>query len=103
MNLDVSRCDRNETQCASEDEIDDFIIKNRLVFFFNNAKYNREDYGDQMIEKFYTLNNYAFEQRGRNVAKSYKIKKVEVTHTDSLLIDLFSKTKKFYALDEFVE
>ena len=56
-----------------------------------------------MIEKFYTLNNYAFEQRGRNVAKSYKIKKVEVTHTDSLLIDLFSKTKKFYALDEFVE
>ena len=43
-----------------------------------------------MIEKFFTARPYAFDSSGPSAAKTFKIQKVEVTHSDNLFVDLFS-------------
>ena len=59
LNIDIQRCNNSENNCASETEIDDFIMRNQFIMFYNNHQYNQEIYkGPRIVQDHMTLGAY---------------------------------------------
>ena len=51
LHINIEKCSGTYQDCATDEEIEELVERNQILFGLNTAKYNAEDYSENFVQK----------------------------------------------------